>query len=260
MSHELQRAKSPEEQELDRKRAELAARESLLADRELELATLNAELSSFNRRYINRVGARYAELDEIEARIAETKAKNSPHDAYASKVATAARERASETAQAGEALAKSAPRENFKPTDRLKNVYREVAKAVHPDLATDDEERARRHKFMADANAAYEDGDEARLEAILHSWQASPEAVKGYGVGAELVRTIRKLAQIGERLNFIDAAIAAAKDTPIAKLRVRVETAEAKGKDFIAEIAHDLDSRIAAAKQRLRTTRDKGCL
>ena len=91
--NDLKRQRAPEEQELERKRAELAARESLLADRELELATLNAELVAFNRRYINCVGARYAELDEIEARIAETIAKNSPHDAHASKVAAAARER-----------------------------------------------------------------------------------------------------------------------------------------------------------------------
>ena len=184
MPNELKRQRAPEEQELARKLvvrqnsneglkgvkqpatglfhtfqlssvgplAELAARESLLADRELELATLNAELSAFNRRYINRVGARYAELDEIEARIAETKAKNSSHDAHASKVAAAARERAAESGKVGEALAKSAPRANFKPTDRLKNLYREVAKAVHPDLGTDEEERARRNKFMADGN------------------------------------------------------------------------------------------------------------
>ena len=101
MPNELKRQGAPEEQELERKRAELAAREALLADRELELATLNAELSAFNRHYISRVGARYAELDEIEARIAETIAKKSPHDAHASKVAAAARERAAESAQAG---------------------------------------------------------------------------------------------------------------------------------------------------------------
>ena len=44
MPNELKRPGAPEEQELERKRAELAARETLLADRELELATLNAEL------------------------------------------------------------------------------------------------------------------------------------------------------------------------------------------------------------------------
>ena len=43
MPNDLKRKGSPEEQELERKRAELSARETLLADRELELATLNVK-------------------------------------------------------------------------------------------------------------------------------------------------------------------------------------------------------------------------
>src|SRR5579862_985086 len=116
MPNDIKRKGTPEEQELERKRAELAARESQLADRELELATLNAELAAFNRRYVNAVGPRYAELDEIEARIAEAVARNSPQDATASKNATEARERARDSAQAGNAVEESGPRTNFKPT------------------------------------------------------------------------------------------------------------------------------------------------
>jgi hypothetical protein len=41
---------------------------------------------------------------------------------------------------------------------------------------------------MAEANAAYEKGDETRLHAILQEWESSSEAVKGDGVVAELVR------------------------------------------------------------------------
>ena len=167
-----------------------------------------------------------------EARIAEAVAKNSPHDAHASKVATAARERAARSPlKPAPALAKSAPRTNFKPSESLKNRYREVAKAVHPDLATDDDERARRHRFMVDANEAYNDGDQSRLEAILHAWHAaSPEAVKGDGVGAELIRTIRKLAQISERLIAIEPDLRRRQRNPHRQTETaRRCTAEAEG-------------------------------
>jgi hypothetical protein len=47
---------------------------------------------------------------------------------------------------------------------------------------------------MAEANRAYEEGDEERLRVILQEWEGSPESVKGDGPGAELVRVIRKIA------------------------------------------------------------------
>ena len=48
---------------------------------------------------------------------------------------------------------------------------------------------------MTAANRAYEEGDEARLRAILEEYESSPDSVKGDGLGAELVRVIRKIAQ-----------------------------------------------------------------
>ena len=64
--------RSPEEEELERKRQELDHLLSELAESELELATLRSELVAFERRYLERVGSRYAELDKLEAQIAES--------------------------------------------------------------------------------------------------------------------------------------------------------------------------------------------
>ncbi len=62
---------TPEQQELDKELAELAALETELAQRELDLATLQAELHAFEREYLRVVGIRYTELDRVEAQIAE---------------------------------------------------------------------------------------------------------------------------------------------------------------------------------------------
>jgi len=62
-----------------------------------------------------------------------------------------------------EAEQEGGKREPFTPSENLKKLYREVAKRVHPDLATEESERQRRHELMAEANRAYAEGDEARL-------------------------------------------------------------------------------------------------
>jgi len=79
----------------------------------LELTTFQGELRAFEARYLCIIGVRYAELDELEAQIAEA---------------------------------------------------------------------------------------QARLQAILSEWVSAPEAVKQEWVSAELVRTIRKIAQAEVRL------------------------------------------------------------
>jgi len=107
-----------------------------------------------------------------------------------------------------EAEQEAGKREPFLPSENLKKLYREVAKRIHPDLATDESERQRRHELMTEANRAFAEGDAARLEAILRDWESSPESVKGEGPGAELVRVIRKIAQVEDRLKAIDAEIA----------------------------------------------------
>ena len=251
MSFDLIRAQTPEEKELARKLAELTVLESELAQRELDLATLQAELHAFERRYLRIVGIRYAELDEIEAQIAETLAKASPKSSEAQDRAFQTRSQANESAQASRIAQEPGRRDKFTPSDTLKKLYREVAKCIHPDLATDENDHTRRQHFMAQANQAYEDGDEARLREILREWKSSPEAIKGDGVGAELIRVIRKIAQIERRLQTIESIITQLRSSDLFRLRTEVEKTEAEGRDLLAEMALRLDQQIADAKSLL---------
>src|SRR3990172_7237695 len=195
MSTEVVRSQTPEEEELARKLAELADLEAELAERELKLATLVSELHVFERRYLHAVGGLYAELDDLPAQIAEARAPVG-HARAAEEEAAEARRQAGESARTAGAIGEEEPEERFQPSESLRKRYRGVAKRVHPDLASDDLDRARRTRVMAEVNRAYEHGDETRLRAILREWETSPEAVSGEGPGAELVRTIRKIAQV----------------------------------------------------------------
>lgn len=245
MNTSIVRKQTPEEQELERKKIELAALENELAQRELELSTLQAELRAFELRYLRTVGVKYAELDKLEAEIAELVAKLNPQDTTAQTRAHQARAQAEETARATGAAQADKTSDTFTPPEDLKKLYRDAAKKVHPDLATDETERARRTKVMAEINLAYQAGDVSRLRAILDEWEGGPEAIKGEGVAMELVRIIRKISQVRERLEKIAAEIRKLRESDLAKLKGKVEEAEREGRDLLEEMVERLQSLIA---------------
>ncbi len=249
---------TPEERELSRKRDELASLEAEVAERELDLVTLQGELWALEARYLRTVGARYAALDDLESQIAEAVARLKPNDPKARERAAQAHAQAQDSAQATETNYDREQATEFKPSDTLKKLYREVAKRLHPDLATDEEERARRTRLMAEANRAYKEGNEARLEAILREWERSPESVKGEGAGADLVRIIRKIAQMEERLLTIDAEMTQLRASELYQLRVKVNEAEGEGRDLLADMTAQVDQRIISARKRLAELASKG--
>lgn len=240
----------PEEQELERKRTELALLEGELAERELRVANLRAELGAFERRYLHFVGQRYAELDELKAQLAERLAREQPADERAQQAARHARARANETKfSAGEKAARE-PRA-FRSSPEMKRLFRDVAKRIHPDLTSDRDDRAKRQQLMAQANEAYEQGDEARLVKILAGYEASPEAVEGEGPGAELVRVIRRISQARSRLSEIEAQMQELLRSDLFQLKSRLDEAESGGRDLLQEMAQKVEDQVAQAKRRL---------
>jgi hypothetical protein len=240
----------PEDQELVRKREEQSALESDLAERELRSANLRAELGAFERQYLHFVGSRYAELDEYKAQIAERLAKHQPTNERAQQAARDARARADDTkSTAGEKSAEE-PRA-FQASPEMKRLYRDVAKRIHPDLTSDRDDRARRQQLMAEANQAYEQGDEAQLAKILTEYEHSPEAVKGEGPGAELVRVIRRISQARSRLSEIEAELQQVLRSDLYQLKSRLDEAEKHGRDVLKEMIEKVDEQIAQARRRL---------
>ena len=71
MPAEIILQRTPDDATLLDKREQLAIVRTALAERESELAQIRAQLKTFEGRYLRQVGVLYAELDDIEARIAE---------------------------------------------------------------------------------------------------------------------------------------------------------------------------------------------
>jgi len=246
MPGQLARKLKPEEEELLRKREELAATRSALAELELELVDLRSNLAAFEGRYLRQVGSLYAELDEWKARIAELRAKLHP-SAASNAEAEDARAQARQTFEDAHGKASNTPDVSASPD--LKRLFREVAKRIHPDFGKDSADLERRTRLMGEANRAYEVGDVGTLQRILDEYQDASDAVEGEGIGAELVRIIRQISMAKARLAAITHELASLRESDIALLRSQAEESDQKGRDLLTELATAVREQIKLARK-----------
>jgi hypothetical protein len=225
-----------------------------LAERELDLATLRAELNAFELLYLRTLGLRYAELDGLEAEIAEFLAAAAPHNGKARRRAAQARAQAQDSEEATEWVGEpSGEEQRFVPSEDLKKLYRRVAKRVHPDLTDDDDERELRQELMAEANQAYAEGDVDRLKDILDDWERTCSPAEAETTAdLELERTHRRIDQALARLRAIAAELEELKSSELYQLHLKVESGKRLGADLLAEMSRTVDRQIAAARRRLR--------
>jgi hypothetical protein len=247
---EIARNKTPEEQELEIKQADVAVLSEDLSCQELELITLQAQLQAFQGQYYRVVGVKYVILDDLKAKIAEQVAKLKPENKKAQDYAKEARRHAQESARVSEEIAKRTIKD-FKSNESIRSLYKKLALLCHPDRTTDLKEKERLHHIMADINRAYSEGNEIALLKILEEWESSPDSIKGEGAGAELVRVIRKIAQIKRRLHEINNEITKLKDEDLYKLEIKVAEVKKFGRDLLKEMADQIDIQIMETKEEL---------
>lgn len=241
---------TPEEVEVERKKAELESLSDSLAEKELDLEDFKLAVAKFQHRYYSELGKKYVELDELLAQIAELKAKQKPQDHKLNKEAVRARAQARKAAEEYEDIGVE-PKADAKKSEGLedaKKLYRKIAAIIHPDKATDEKTRSIRTSLMAELNEAYARKDMAKMQEILDKWQESPEAISGEGTAAELVRTIRAIAQIKRRISEIGKEISEIIASDIHILMAKVHDADLDGRNILAEMAVCIDSEIQDAQ------------
>ena len=249
MDSEITRKKSPEEVELEDKQDQLSSLEDELAALQEILSSLEADLQSFNAQYLHRLGVKFLRLDELKHQIAQAFATLSPEDQDILQQAAEAEERVRETAEeVGEYVRPDYEAKPFVPTEELKSLFREVAKAVHPDLAVDEDDRKRREQFMMEANRAYKEQDADRLREIRDAAELSRPLESNADVGEKLVRVIRLVASVKARINGLKAEAEQARATELWELKCAYE---AEGDAVFTRIEQQLDSEIAELESTL---------
>jgi DnaJ-domain-containing protein 1 len=130
-------------------------------------------------------------------------------------------------------------------TITLKQLYRQLARRFHPDLALDDSDRAYRTGIMKAINAAYTNGDLKRLQELAQEPDSANRLEYAHtdqqlvqAMYIELTRCHRRLKEIKEELTQLE-------NHKSARLMRRAERAAAAGRDLIDELSHELRDEIA---------------
>jgi hypothetical protein len=229
---------------LEELRVRITGLEAALRERRDEAAAVKSELDAFRIKYRQDVGLLHEELDRLELELAEVEL-----GIISERIA--AKEHDDPDTPAGDRI-EVAPKYT---TDAIRKLFRDVAKAVHPDLAEDDDARDRRHSLMIEANRAYALGDEEQLRAILQAWERSPDAVKGTDPEAMRLRLLRRIDQIEEQLAALASDLATMKASSLWKLKTMVDDEAAKGQDLIKDMVRRLKKDILIATNRLDALR-----
>jgi hypothetical protein len=240
----LARPERPDD-DLERLSARVAELETVLDARADAADRINRELDMFAARYRTEVGTLHEQLDQLELDIAEAEL------GELSKLVAEGR-----AAPPGMGPSPAPPESTARFTsDAVRRLFRDVARAIHPDLARDDQARDRRHALMVEANRAYALRDEEQLRRILEAWARSPEAVEGCDDTAIRERLERRLAQIEERLELYARDLATVQTSPVYELKAKVDEAAARGHDLLADMVRRLKRDIIAATNRLEAMR-----
>jgi len=229
---------------------DVAVLERRVDERERDLLSVKTELQQLQVRYLSELGALYAELNALDEDLAQAEIKaglrvpDEPDMDEPDGPAT------SESAGCSSTSA---------PSSALKAMFRDIARAVHPDAApaahTDERTRYRRHSLMAEANRAYAERDEDRLRLILRAWKLDEDAATCADPVAERPRLHRRAAALTERLAALDADFDDLQSSAIARLKSRIDEARIQGWDLFAEMVRQIRREIDAARIKLTRLR-----
>ena len=204
------------------------------------------------------VGRFYAQLDELDAQIANAQAGLSPDDAAAQDHAQAAQEQARKSAEEA-GLIEAQPPPPLVITPQLKQAFRRAAMMMHPDRATTEPERLRRHGLMIKLNLAYERGDQQAIEKLVLEFIQDPvmqeiedpELIADQGVELRVLTTIRRTGQLRRRMDEIQEELQEKTQSDIYKLKITIERAELRGGDPLGDLAEQLLQELSERRIRL---------
>jgi hypothetical protein len=195
--------------------------EQALIEFEIAVDTFRIEVENFSRLHHQKLGPMYARLDELDAQIAEAKAR---HTGDPADVAKAQEARALVMPMPGveelfhdwmdsDGLSPEAaamlteqpvrPPDRVRPSEEARRLYRDLARKAHPDLAREEKERIRREEFITRVNAAYARGDEKLLRELAEEWAAGPVPQTRFSESEELYARLEWLSRRKELLTVV---------------------------------------------------------
>lgn len=127
-------------------------------------------------------------------------------------------------------------------SEKLKTLYRRLARRFHPDFALDEADREFRTGVMMAINAAYTAGDLQRLQELTD--QPDPQR-PDYSDEDLADALLREVAHCRRRIAEIEKELGRLRRHPSYSLKTRVDEAAKHGRDLLEELAADMRVKIA---------------
>ena len=246
--------------------ARIAEKEDEVSELSIQVQNIKIALNVFLGEYNSRVGSLYVKLDELRLRIKEyqlridlAKGRKISQDSLkniekeVSETFTEERrhmgdleDEASEFSEEYREYLeqeKEGPPLDTEAQEKLKQLYRKLARKFHPDLAKNDKQRTEFHKIMSAINEAYKNGDLETLEKYMRQAEREEKIAKE--------TTEEKLARLKQDYEIIlgiiaklSVELAASETSETYKLREKVNQAKKEGGDSLLELATSIQKEI----------------
>ncbi|MBK7897474.1 MAG: hypothetical protein IPJ90_21825 [Anaerolineaceae bacterium] len=223
-----------------------------LVEAEAELSDRLAAISAFEFKLRSRIAKLTDKLDKLDAEIQELKrqmrwlGEGWQTDPENEAAAWASGKSASESGEYRYHTAPKAPRQALAEEEKvsLKQLYRQLARRFHPDMAVDEADRDYRTQMMWAINAAYAAGDLEKLEQLLLEPDA-PHTIAIQSDQEQLDLLTRELTRVQNRLEEIaEEMVRLDKHQSAVMMRRQAKGARA-GRDWFGELEIQLRDDIA---------------
>ncbi len=134
-------------------------------------------------------------------------------------------------------------------TDPLKQLYRQLVRRFHPDLAAEPDERARRNQLLAEINAAYASGDIHALQTLAAQPAAVPVNEPLEIIQLHQLRQIHR--QLIARLIELEQEHNTLINGDMIWIKLQVALAQRESRDYFQELSERLDREYSAELDRL---------
>jgi hypothetical protein len=216
-------------------KARLSSALKLLETQARGALQLEEELTQFIDHYYREVGAYVEELTRIES---ELSALAKPDFAIST---------------ISSAMHDAALQAQHDRADELKRRYRTLAKVVHPDAAVSEEDLTLRSERMLEVNAAYVQGDLARLVSMEAAW--AREYLWDLPEEARMRALLDYIATVEKAADHYRAERHGLMHSPVYELMLRATSARLAGGDWIAAVVDNIKMAIAAKERSLASAK-----
>lgn len=251
---------SPLQAELSALREKVARRREYMDLLELELGNTRSALQEFTDIYNQRIGPLENRQQQLQQMLEDMMADQAPpnNDWRGKKHQSQRRQANGNGSGNGHASQQDKPftrRQPSPPPDpdyerKVRDLFRQLAKQYHPDVAKDESQKKHNEQIMAEINMAYSAKNLEALE-VLAKARGIEAAEPAQTPAAELDRLETELRQLEMMIFDIEQTIRELDLSPAMQMRSELKADQEDGRDSLRELESEFKMRIAVLQEQL---------